>query len=486
MTQRKNKAVLMLLLKVFSVILMIGLLTSCGYNKNFSDPDHEIHKNIVKIHSAVVPETWQTQSRESHISSLSWNDFADLKLTYLIKKAFQDNLTLRGARLRLKNAHINLEQAKTGQRPSLSLGSFGANLSYADTGISRESYSLGATSSYQVDLWGRIENSISQPEIALENEEISLIASKITIAQSITTLYFNIRAQDKLIRLQEEQIHIQEKLRDLSRVRLSAGVITSINVDQIDVSIQSLKSNLEIQIANRFSLERSLSIILGQSPQTFKLLPRDFIMTPIPRLKPYLPAETLRQRPDLRIAENSLRSADISIDTAKKAWLPNLSLNGSANFRSITLSDLLTGKAFSSQIAAAFSALIYDNGNRKRALRRSQIAKEQSLINYQRVVLSVLSEVENALTSQEENIRQIEIQALQEQAQERVTKATKIQYEGGVASAFDLIREQGNELNVQRNKIRNWQAGMRISANMLVVLGVSPELQSLKNKSLTN
>ncbi|GEM_PF-4776630 len=476
MTQRKNKAVLMLLFKIFSVILMIGLLTSCGYNKNFSDPDHEIYKNIVKIHSAVVPETWQTQSRESHISSLSWNDFSDPRLTYLIKQAFLDNLTLRDIRLRLKNAHISLEQAKTGQRPSLSLGRFDANLSHTNTGISSESYLLGAASSYQVDLWGRIENSISQPEIALESQEINLIASKITIAQTITALYFDLRAQDELIRLQKEQILIQEKQRDLSRVRLSAGVITSLNVDQIDVSIQSLKSNLEAQIARRFSLERSLSIILGQSPQRFKLLPRDFIMTPIPRLKPFLPAETLRQRPDLRIAENSLRSADISVDTAKKAWLPNLSLSGSANFRSITLSDLLTGNAFFSQIAAGFSALIYDNGNRKRGLRRSQIVKEQSLLNYQRVILSVLSEVENALTSQEQNIRQIEIQTLQEQAQERVTRATQVQYETGVVSAFDLIREQGNELRIQQNKIRNWQAGMRISANILVVLGVSPDV----------
>ncbi|MEM8685394.1 MAG: TolC family protein, partial [Pseudomonadota bacterium] len=127
-----------------------------------------------------------------------------------------------------------------------------------------------------------------------------------------------------------------------------------------------------------------------------------------------------------------------------------------------------------SNIGASLGTLLFDNGFRDRSIRQSELFREQAILAYENSIIRALSDIENALNDQYENTLQIEIQQRQAAAQARVTETTRILYQTGDATAFDLIREQQNLLQVQQRRVNNWRDGMFASISILQALGVDP------------
>ncbi len=467
----------------FSVPALIGAIwfSGCATIKGYDSENAVASINSDRIHEALIPDAWQTNSENVFSNVLRWDDLQDPVLLALISRGLENNLTLESAYLSLESAEISLEQAQTRLRPIFDLGSGSVSLSQARQGSLNESYAFGGSASYQVDLWGRIRNSVTRAELSVLGQETVLRSLRISQSQAIARTYIDIRVQDELMRLQEEQIRIQREQLRLSQARLQAGAITRLRVDQINVDIQRLLSSLESQRARRLNLERSLAILLGLPPQDFSLGAVPFDFTEIPRLTPDAPLDILIRRPDIEQAEQRLQTTQLSLDDARKAWLPSLSVGARASQSALTLEDFLTTDGITASISAGLSVLLYDNGDRRRQISQSLIAQDQAVVNYERVILAALNDVETVLVRQSENLRQIDIQALQQEAQERVTRITQAEYDTGAADAFDLIREQRNALITRQTRVQNWAAGMNTALAALGTLGVDPtERKSLK------
>ncbi|MGJ8560403.1 MAG: TolC family protein [Litorimonas sp.] len=433
--------------------------------------------------ASLTPPEWQSETTQVVPGIPSWQALDDPVLQDLIAQGLNGNLSIEAALLRLESGLIGLEQAETALRPRLSLGRGSASVTQSRTGDPFDSYSFGGGAQYQVDLWGRIRNNVTQSDLSVEQQQIQNKALRISTAQAIANVYIDLRVRDEVIRLQEHQIEIQGEQLRLSEVRLQAGAITRLSVDQIRVSIQRLLGTLEASRATRADLERRLALLLGLPPHEFTLEPRPFQTFDLPRIMPHAPADVLIRRPDIRSAECGIVRAGLSLDTARKAWLPNLSVSGSTTQSSLSLFDLVTTDGISASIGAAMSVLLYDNGDRTRAIAQAEIAERQTIIGYQQTVLAALEDIERILTRQSQNMRQIEIQRLQEEAQQRVTRITQAQYDTGAASAFDLIREQSNGLNARQSRVLDWSEGVKVHIAALGALAVDPMLQVGSPKS---
>ena len=140
------------------------------------------------------------------------------------------------------------------------------------------------------------------------------------------------------------------------------------------------------------------------------------------------------------------------------------------------LGDLLAAPVNSWSVFADLANTLLDNGRRDRSLRAQLISAEQAVLLYHSVVLSALQDVEGALVEQNSNIRRTEIQTLQLAQQEDLARQTQAQFEAGVLSADDLIREQRTALNLREQEIRNWRAGLSVTIRLLRGLGIDPDL----------
>ncbi|MGJ8562547.1 MAG: TolC family protein [Alphaproteobacteria bacterium] len=452
-------------------------LAGCASLPGQFNPDEvDQSTGIEIINSKVLKQDWQTQADPSFDVGIEWTDLSDPVLMALIGRGLKNSLTLESTLLSLRSAQISLEQAEAEKNPILSLGSGRAGVSQSRRGSPVDSYALGASASYRVDLWGLVDSNVKRSELALADRVTALRAARIDTARFIAQSYFDIRVQDEFIRLQEEQISIQNEQLRLSKVRLEAGTITRLGVDQLNVSISTLESSLEGFKTTRANQVRSLAILLGEPPQNFSLTPAPFVFWDVPRLKPSAPAEVITRRPDIERAERSVMVSGIALDSARKAWLPSLNLSANSGTGGLSITDLLSTDALTASISAGLSVLLYNNGNRKRSLEQSEISREQSLIAYERTLLGALDGIERLLAQQDENLRQVGLLELRQEAQDRVTKITQVRYDTGAASAFDLITEQSTALSVRRTRVSTWLTGMRTSINMLSELGVEPSL----------
>ncbi len=429
------------------------------------------------ISDELAVDDWANRIDLDAETAVAWTFFSDPVLDGLIEEALRNSLAIRSQRLSLESTQIQLEASRRRLFPSLGLSGPNAGISRARNGTTQESYGFSGSASYEVDLWGNVDNAVSQQYLSVENARETLQTVRISTAAQVARAYFSLRRQDEVIRLQQEQLKILREQRRLTEVNFTVGEVTREPLDQLDVRIETLLSNIESAKVARQITDQSLANLLGVSAGQFSLPAVAFKFTTIPRIDPDAPAELLRRRPDIRIAERVVVGADLSLETARNAWLPNLGLSagGSSSVSSTgSLGDLFSGDSIAANVAASLTTLLYDNGARDRARRQSDLNREQAILSYRRVVLNALSDVENALNEQRDNISQIEIQRRQQEAQERVTNSVQIRYQTGDASAFDLIREQQNILNVRQRRVGNWQAGMSATISLLQALGADP------------
>ncbi|MCF6293052.1 MAG: TolC family protein [Robiginitomaculum sp.] len=452
------------------IAIALSLVTGCQSLRTLPDAGPAIND----VSAQTMPRAWQERVSAEFPANINWQSLGDPVLQDLIAQGLANNLNMKNAYLSLDQALISLEGVRQGQKINYGISGNGG-LSVSNGRRVADSYSLSASASYEIDFWNRIRAGVERQELSIDNSESNLKTLRISTAASIASLYFSLRVQDEILNLRRRSLTAFERWRELQAVRLSAGAITRLGIDQLDADIQNRKSAIEDFIARRQQTEQSLAIVLGQTPQDFRLKARAIDMFEIPRLTPDTPSHVLVARPDIQNAERSIEQAYLSLHIARTAFLPTFSLSANTGTASNDLLKFLSLDTISRSAAASVRQIFLDNGNRRRNVEINEIAIEQSLNRYQNTILSALSDVETALIQQGNNIRQIEILKSQAEAQDRATKLTETLYQSGTGDAFDFIREQQSRLSLQEREIRNWQQGINISVSLLRALGVDPD-----------
>lgn len=460
-------------MKAICAVAAIGL-SACQSTQLAQVVQEASEAEISAIDQANVPNAWIVSSEFQGASAVQWDAILDAELGQLIQTGLRNNLTVQAAELTLEAVRINLEQADARRRPRINLGNLSATGSLSDGGEDSQTFSLSASAAYEFDLWGLIENDIRRAEISETQQLEQLRSVRIIIAQLISRIYVDLRVQDELIQLQENQIRIQEDQLHLARTQLAAGIVTLLRIEQINVDIQGLRITLERLKSRRTVLQNSLSTLLGQPPRTLTLEPGIFQFLDVPTVQVDTPAITLANRPDILSAELSIVASGLSLMNARRAWLPELSVSASTGTTTPSLFDLLSLDGLAARLTASFATVLVDDGARGRAEARATIATEQSLNRYEAVVIGALEEIDGLLIQQDETLRQAELLALQKESQDRVTRITQVEFEIGVADAFDLIREQRNALSVRQQQVRNWATRMNIYISALGAFGIDP------------
>lgn len=419
-----------------------------------------------------TPGDWRTFAPADAPHVLGWSDISDGQLAELLAQALQNNPDLQSLALARDAARIGIRDAEAARRPGVTVSGPNAGVSDGNGG-SASFASLAVAASYELDFWGRLAAGVRQQELVLEGAGDSLLTARIGLAADIALTYHDIRTQDALLQLRAEQLELLEQRRTLQDVRLEAGAITRLDLDQLDVEILRLRSTIEDARARRALSEQRLAALVGEVPQSFSLAAAAFEPEAIPRLAPGMPAEVLLVRPDIRNAERGLERADISVHLARTAFYPSFGLSANGRYASSDLVEFLDGST-SWSAAADMTTVLFSNGTRRRNVERAQIGAEQAVLAWRSAVLSALTDVENALLAQDSNLRQIDITARQLEAQIRVTRAVETRYDAGTASMFELIAERQREIALREQRIRNWQQGLAATVGLLRALAADP------------
>ena len=368
--------------------LCVLALAACTVGPNYRPPGPA---------ALAVPESYYGREAQPAPAELArwWALFDDPLLARLVDEASAGNLDLAQAAARLVQARESLVQARAGQVPEVG-ASAGAGRNFGP-GDDRTSFSLGADAAWEVDLFGRIRRGIEAAGADAEGVYYDREALRVAIAAEVATNYIQARLAQERLALARDTLAIADDNLQIAEWRVQAGLASSLDSEQARGARAQTAASIP-NIENAFtSATYRLAVLTGRPPGALTAELEE--AKPIPRgpadVALGIPADTLRQRPDVRSAERNLAAATARIGVAQAQLYPALRLSGNIGTSAFSLGglfDAITGGIFS-----GLSQTLFDGGRLRSQVRSQQAAADGALAAYRQSVLTSLEDVENAL-----------------------------------------------------------------------------------------
>ncbi|WP_367873206.1 efflux transporter outer membrane subunit [Luteolibacter sp. Populi] len=328
-----------------------------------------------------------------------WAQFGDARLTRLIGEALAGNKDLASAVSRVREAQARRDAQKASLFPTLDYsGARSTTARYEDatrTG-SGTAYSAGLSASWELDFFGRNRQGVLAASANAEATKEDLHTAQAALASEVALAYLDLRAAEGRLEVVKESVKTREETTQLASWRNQAGEIDSLELRQAESSLESARSQLSSLEQSIGQTRNRLALLCGRVPGDISTGGGD-VPSPGRRLAIGIPADTIRQRPDVRAAGYAWVAAVANSHAAELERLPSLRLSGSLGVDTLRSSKLFDPESAASGIIAGVSGPIFDAGRIRANIVAQGAAEEQALLAYERTILTALSEVEDAL-----------------------------------------------------------------------------------------
>ncbi len=415
-----------------------------------------------------LPNAWSNSTSPIGDATTYWlHDFNDPTLEAIVAESLEYNPNLVAAAARLKQALAEARISGADRVPNIAAGLIGSrqrisNFGPQQTGgVYYNNYNLELNLSWEIDLWGRLNNKSAAALAEAEASSADYAATRLSLAAQTAKSWFNYieaAAQEELA--QKDVINHEKNLVALE-TGYNSGIHTGIELRQIRASTAIATANLTSRRRQLDLAARSLEILLGRYPSASLAKTTDLPALPA-SVPAGLPSELLLRRPDLIAAERRLAAADQTLRAAKKDRLPRLSLTSSAGTASSEFDDLLNNNFRVGAVVGNLMTPIFKGGRIRANIDRRESQKEQSIANYHNTALQAFLEVETALA--EENLLRVEAKhlILATNAAEESLQLARQQYSSGSLSFTNMLQSEKNALAMlsrylvaQRNLLNN-------------------------------
>ncbi len=369
-----------------------------------------------------------------------WQTFHDPVLDSLVELAYQQNLTLRVAGLRIMEARAQRGIAAGGLFPQ-SQDAFG---SFTRTGLSAntlnspptrfyDEWQLGSGLAWELDFWGRFRRAIEAADAnldaSIENYDDVLVLLLSEVAQNYTDL----RTAEQRLEYARKNAETQRSSLNLADVKFRNGATTRLDVTQGQSNLSQTEATIPPLEAARRQAANQLCILLGMPPQNLDeiLGGRRVIPTASPQVAVGIPAELLRRRPDIRRAEREVAAQSARIGIATSDLYPHFSIAGSLYLDSANFSNLFDGDSLAGNVGPSFRWDVLNYGRLRNNIRVQDARFQELAVTYQNLVLQANAEAENALVGFLKAQQQVKYLAESVSAAEQSVGLVRDQYDAG-------------------------------------------------------
>src|SRR5262245_2341498 len=394
-----------------------------------------------------------------------WSVFDDATLTRLIQTAYQQNLTLQAAGVRVLQARAELGVA-AGQRDpqqdqwSASVTRNRIPLSAPYNVISPEYWqtAFGAQAAWEIDLWGKLRRGV---ESADQNFLASVAAYDdvlVTLTGDVASTYVQIRVLQTQMVIAQENVERQRKALEIARARFAWGTVTKRDVYQAENVLGETEATIPQLTIGVETAKNALRVLLGMPPGPLDGLLGGPAKIPVApeQAAVGIPADLLRRRPDVRKAELDAAAQCAQIGFTKADLLPAFSLIG--NVGSIAsdvgrarLTDVFTARSLSYAVGPAVQWNILNYGQLTNDVRVQDAKFQELIVNYQNTVLKAQQEVEDGLTKFVQSRDQVVFLTKSVEAAFGALRISILQYKEGTADFTTVLNSLQNLFQAQNN-----------------------------------
>ncbi|MGE9289413.1 MAG: efflux transporter outer membrane subunit [Puniceicoccales bacterium] len=455
---------------VFLTLSLVGCSTTPNSEEMMDDVpmpmgwNNEIEENPVNEGATVSIETW-------------WNVFEDPVLIELIDEALTSNPDLLTTLSRIDQARAERGLERAELFPTLNGGISGAGSRErnrdTDTTSSNESYGASLDASWEVDLFGRQQKYLEASTFELEATVEDYYYAQVSLAAEVANTYLNIISSRKQLEILNESVASREETLQVSEWQEAAGEGDVLATQQVKVLVEQARAQIPGYHQLIEESRNALAVLCGTTPANIEaLLDQNDSLPDVPAaITIGIPAEVLRQRPDVRSAEKTVEASIARLSATEKSRLPSLTLSGSIGTEAAKAGDFFNPQRIFGNLVGGLTAPIWDAGRISRNIEIQRAVVDQAYFEFEATVLEAMSEVENALSAINRKREEIGILQRAVFSADLSARLAEFQYEEGEEDILTVLETKRTLLGLAQTLVQSQQEEILAHIQLYKALG---------------
>lgn len=452
-------------------LLLVGL-TGCSMAPDYRPPATPVPRDFKELEGWTAATPMDQAPRGQW-----WEAFGDPVLNDLEARAEQASPTLAAALARYDQAKASagieradlFPQVNAGgdaSRQRLSGNRFGGN------GVAPvyDDFSVGATLDYELDLWGRVRNSVKAARADAQASEADLASARFSLQAAVADAYARLRGLDAEAELLRQTVDAFGKAYRLTTTRHDGGIASGIDVNRAKTVLDNAQAQISAVANERAATEHEIAALVGAIASDFSIPVR---VQPLraPELPVGAPSQLLQRRPDIAAAERRIFAANARIGVARAAFFPTLTLGLSGGYQASHGELFSKPSSFWGLGPASAVLALFDGGRRRAGVRMSRAEYEEMTADYRETVLDAFRQVEDALAANRHLADQAVSQRGAATAAGRTSELALTRYRDGASDYLEVVTAQTDALEAQRALLAVQTQRMRASVALVKALG---------------
>lgn len=423
------------------------------------------------------------QAQDTVTAPLKWD------LQTCLDYAKKNNISIKGLRWDARTSEQDLLQARAAKLPNLtgSLSQSVVNSNNANPVVGGFQTQANASGNYSLNSsWtvfngGYLNNDVKQKNILLESAHLNVQQAENDITLQITQAYLNILLQKENIIYLQELVNTSQSQLALGKQQFDAGSLSRKDYLQLEATLSNDKYNLVTAInAHRTNLITLKQILQLPSPVNFDVVQPDTMVTNQSVIAlPEAENAAVRSRPEVKIGELGVQSAQVALEKSRAGALPTVSVgaglsSGYSDNQDLKYVDQLNNN-FYQRIGVTVAIPIFANRINKSNIERSKIQIEQAKLSLQGTKTTLDQAVEQAYINVLNAQAQLTAAESQWKTNQESFRITNEQLRLGALNTIDLLTQknlyvqalqayvQAKYNNILNKKIYEFYTGVPVS-----------------------
>jgi NodT family efflux transporter outer membrane factor (OMF) lipoprotein len=360
----------------------------------------------------------------------------------------RSNLDVPTAKAKIREARASYDQSRGSLFPSVD-GSASATRQKSGSGSASSGrsgdvsnqFQTGFDASWELDLFGGNKRGVESAAYGVDAAEQELRATLLTLIGDVASNYVEARGYQARIAYARQTAKSQRDTEALTRFKYESGASSRVDVANASGQASSTEANIPALEASFAEAVHRLGVLTGRAPAALieRMQAEAPIPTPTTPVPTGVPADILRSRPDVRLAERQLAQQTALIGEAEAVRYPSISLTGNVATAGTNLGDLAKSTSISWAFGPTLTLPIFNAGALEAAVRVAEAQRDQSFIDFKASVLTALEDVENAATAlTKERVKYGKLDSSAESYRE-AARLSRTLYREGSTSFLDVL-----------------------------------------------
>ena len=412
--------------------------------------------------SVATPTAWTSTDPSIATAAASpeslagwWRQFGDAQLDALIAEAMMAAPDLRTAQARLRQSRASRDLAVANLYPTIGAS---ASATRSRTGteaggndVARTAYRAGFDASWEPSIFGGLRDAADAATSDVAAAEASLDSARASLAAEVALNYVNLRAAQQRLGIARANVASQAETVQITEWRALAGLATELDIDQARTTLEQTRSTIPSLESTRAEAENHLAVLIGRPAGSLRESLAE--AKPLPKapdaIAVGIPADALRQRPDVRAAEFTLQ-AEIARTAEREAdRYPSLTLSGSFGWQAFSAAALGGADGVVSSLVGSVAQTLFDGGRITSRIAVQNAVQEQALIAYEKSILTSFEDVENALTAYAVGRERVAARLKAAESARRANDLARTLYQAGAADFQKVLDTDRTRLTAE-------------------------------------